>query len=253
VCDVTDAGGARAAIRANDPEVVIHAQALSDVDRCEREPALARQMNVEAIANVIAALAPTEALLMFISTDYVFDGRKGAPYDERDEPRPISVYGASKLEGEHVALSYPRAVVVRPSTLFGPGRVNFCDAVVSRLRAGETAEAFSDQATSPTYTEDLAAVLRDLAIALRARPLAEWPTHIVHGANAGGCSRVEFAHRIADLLGASRAQIRAIRMAEQHRPARRPACSVLATRYLPALIGRSVRSWDEALQAYLRG
>jgi len=211
VCDLGDARRAAEVIGAIRPDAVIHTQALSDVDRCEREPEAARAQNVDATAHLIQALrqerAPGDggrgALLVHISTDYVFDGAKGAPYIEEDEPRPLSVYGRSKLEAERLALGYPRAVVVRPSTLFGPGRMNFCDHIVSRVRAGEAVEAFADQVTSPTYTEDLAAGLGELCAAVRGLPDGSRP-RLVHLANAGGCSRVAFAERVADLLEAVR-------------------------------------------------
>jgi dTDP-4-dehydrorhamnose reductase len=233
------------------PEFVIHAQACSDVDRCEREPELAMAMNAQAVANVVRALEPLGAGLIYLSTDYVFDGTKGAPYDERDEPRPLGVYGRSKFEGEREALRCPRAMVVRTSTLFGPGRMNFCDHIVERVRAGQPVEAFSDQTTSPTYAEDLADGLAELVRAWGHPADARRP-RVLHLANAGGCTRVEFAHRVVDLLGADRALVRAIPIAAQHRPAPRPANSSLTSIHLARLIGRTLRPWHEALEAYLR-
>ncbi|MBI1992613.1 MAG: dTDP-4-dehydrorhamnose reductase [Candidatus Omnitrophica bacterium] len=251
VCDLRDAQRTRAVIRELRPDVVIHAQALSDVDRCEQEPALANAMNAETVANLAQALDATRSTLVHLSTDYVFDGAKGSPYDELDAPHPISVYGRSKLEGERMALSYAASVVIRPSTLFGPGRMNFCDHVVARVKAGRTVEAFIDQVTSPTYTEDLAEGIGQLLGVIDRASITALPSRILHLANDGSCSRYEFAQRIAELLGASRAQIRAIRMAEQGRPAPRPPFSGLTTRYVPRLIGRRLRPWDEAFQAYL--
>lgn len=232
------------------PDVVIHTQALSDVDRCEREPHLARQMNVQTTANLVEALHGTQALLVYLSTDYVFDGRKGSAYAETDATNPISVYGRSKLEGEQVALSRDRAVVARPSTIFGAARMNFCDHVVARLKSGQPVEAFTDQVTSPTYADDLAAALHALSLAL-APSSAEAP-RVYHTANAGSCSRVQFAQRVADLIGAPRTLIHAIAMAQQQRPAPRPACSALTTTQLPPSIRRILRPWDDALEAYLR-
>jgi len=233
------------------PDAVIHTQALSDVDRCEREPALAAELNVQTVANVVEACESTESVLLALSTDYVFDGRKGAPYDESDPPHPINTYGRSKLEGERAALSYPLSVVIRPSTLFGPGRMNFCDYVVSRVKTGQPVEAFIDQVTSPTYTKDLADGIGELLAAIRRVSFRALPSRIVHMANTGGCSRLEFAQRVADLLGAPRTHIRAIQMAQQERPAPRPPFTMLTSLHLPQLIGRRLRSWDEALQAYL--
>lgn len=230
---------------------MIHTQALSDVDLCEREPDEARAQNIQTITHLVQALAGTEARLVYMSTDYVFDGTKGSPYCETDAPNPISAYGRSKLEGERVALSYPRALVVRTSTLFGPGRMNFCDWMVSRLRTGQNVEAFADQVTSPTYTIDLAEGIAEVGTALlRAQP--DLGTRICHVTNAGGCSRVEWAERLADLLGCSRGLVKQIAMADQRRPAPRPAYSALMTTTLPRVIGRTLRPWDDALQAYLR-
>ena len=251
VCDLLDARRSAEVIRACRPEVVIHAQALSDVDQCEREPALADALNVATIRHVLRALEGTGALVVYVSTDYVFDGTKAAPYDERDEPRPISVYGRSKLAGEREALAAPRSVVVRTSTLFGSGRMNFCDQIVERLTAGEPVEAFADQVTSPTYSDDLAGGVAHLSAVLRDSWRAEGP-RVFHLANAGGCSRVEFATRVADRLGLPRSLIRGIPMAQQRRPALRPAYSALTTVHVKQGLGRMLRPWDEALAAYLR-
>ena len=224
---------------------------MSDVDRCELEPALAREQNVLAVEHLIRGLPGGKALLVFVSTDYVFDGTKGLPYDERDAPRPISVYGLSKWEAEQAVRRYPRSVVVRTSTLFGPGRSNFCDHIASQLRAGKPVEAFIDQTTSPTSTEDLAEGIEELSAAL-ARSWGAATPRLYHMANAGASSRVAFARRIAQLLGCSEALVRPIPMEAQRRPARRPPYSALASLHLRAVIGRTLRPWDDALRAYLR-
>lgn len=251
ICDLLNVQRITEVVERLSPDVVIHAQALSDVDQCEREPDVAHAQNVQTIAHLIHALRPHEPLLVHLSTDYVFDGVKGAPYEEGDEPKPISVYGASKLEAEGLVLGYRRSVVVRPSTLFGPGRMNFCDHIISRLTAKQEVEAFTDQVTSPTYTEDLAIAIGELCAVL----LRSWNTQqprILHMANAGAISRVAFATRVADLLGCSRELIQGIPMASQRRPARRPPYSALTTIHLKRVIGRTLRPWDDALQAYLR-
>ncbi|OGX28560.1 MAG: dTDP-4-dehydrorhamnose reductase [Omnitrophica WOR_2 bacterium RIFCSPHIGHO2_02_FULL_67_20] len=251
VCDLLDAQRTATVIRDCRPDVVIHAQALSDVDACEREPALADALNVTAIRHVLRALEGTGALVVYVSTDYVFDGTKAAPYDERDEPRPISVYGRSKLAGERAALAAPRSIVVRTSTLFGPGRMSFCDHVVKQLTAGEPVQAFTDQVTSPTYSEDLADGLAQLSQTVRDSWSEQGP-RVFHVASAGSCSRVEFARRVADLLGAPRTLVCGIPMAQQRRPALRPAYSALTTVHKNQAMGRMLRPWDEALAAYLR-
>lgn len=241
----------RRLIGAARPDVVLHAQAMSDVDRCEQEPQDAERLNVWALEHVCRAVQGTGALLVALSTDYVFDGEQGRPYDEEDVPRPLSVYGRTKLAGEAVALGYAGGYVARVSTLYGPGRRNFCDAIVESAQRGEPIEAFADQATSPTYTEDAADALEALAGALAARRNERLP-RVYHVTNAGGCRRVEFAQRILERLGRPASLLRAVRMSDAGRSAPRPRYSMLTSRNLPALIGRALRPWDNALDAYLQ-
>ncbi|MBI4596875.1 MAG: dTDP-4-dehydrorhamnose reductase [Candidatus Omnitrophica bacterium] len=249
VCDLAEAEPTQRLLQAEQPALIIHAQALSNVDEAEQDPALARRMNVEATAHLARAIQQTDTVLLYVSTDYVFDGAKGRPYVESDAPHPISVYGRSKLEGEQAALRHSRAIVARPSTLFGAGRMNFCHQVAERLRAHQPVEAFRDQVTSPTFTDDLAAELIRLGEAAVARHEGFTP-RIYHLANAGACSRLAFAQRIAALMGCDPTLVHAIPMAALQRPAPRPAYSALATEH--ETTGRSLRSWDEALIAYLR-
>ena len=250
MCNLLDPAQTARVIEQAQPEVIIHAQAMSDVDRCEREPEQAHAQNVQTVTQLVQSLGLLRPLLIYVSTDYVFDGTKGSPYDETDSPHPISVYGRSKVEGERAALAYVRGMVVRSSTLFGAGRSNFCDMIVRGALEGGTVEAFIDQTTSPTFTDDLAEAIGDLIPALAAGRTGM--PRIFHTANAGGCTRLAFAHRVVDLLGRPRSCVRPIRMHEQQRPAQRPAYSALTTRVLPAIIGRTLRPWDEALEAYLR-
>ncbi len=250
MCDLLDPAQTARAIEQAQPDVVVHTQAMSDVDRCEREPEQAHAQNVRTVTQLVQSLGRLRPLLLYVSTDYVFDGAKEAPYDETDPPRPISVYGRSKVEGEQAALAYARGVVVRPSTLFGAGRSNFCDMIVRGAQEGGAVEAFIDQTTSPTFTDDLAEAIDELIAALA--PGRQDMPRIIHTANAGGCTRLAFAHRVVDLLGRPRSCVRPIRMAEQRRPAQRPAYSALTTRVLPTITGRTLRPWDEALEAYLR-
>lgn len=232
------------------PEAVIHCQALSDVDKCELDPKEAKQQNCDTAANLMDALKGSGALFVYVSTDYVFDGKTQAPYDEEAQPNPVSVYGKAKLAGEQAVLRYTGGIVVRPSTLFGRDRMNFCDAVVSAAREGRAIEAFSDQTTSPTYTEDMAEALSALIKHPAASPVWQ-KSRIVHVTNSGFCTRLQFATRTVDLLGLSRDCLKPILMEQQHRPAPRPAFSALTSKVLPRLIGRSLRSWDQALHAYL--
>ena len=248
-CDLTDADQTRRLIERLQPSRIIHAQALSDADEAEQHPELAWTMNVGATQHLIDAIRGTRTRVVALSTDYVFDGAKQQPYTESDTPHPLSVYGRSKLEAERVALSHPWAVVVRTSTLFGEGRMNFCDRVAARVTSGQTAEAFADQITSPAFTDDLAEAIAALGDRLMASHELPQPT-VYHMTNAGAASRVMFARRVAEILGCSQDLVVPIPMAAQQRPAPRPRYSALATEH-PAN-GRIRRSWEDALQAYLR-
>ena len=250
-CDLTDADATRAAVRRVDPDVVIHAQAMTDVDRCEQEPSVARRMNLHTVEHLCDALRLRSVLLLIISSDQVFDGTLGRPYTEDDAPNPINVYGASKRAAEEAALRYPTGCVVRTGPLFGPGRTTFCDTLVERAARGERTEVFLDQTISPTYTEDFAEGIGWLLKALTADPAGAWP-RIYHVVNAGACRRVEFARRLLELLGYSERLLVPIRMAEQQHPAHRPAFAGLASRYVQTITGRTLRAWDDALQAYLQ-
>jgi len=199
----------------------------------------------------VQALAGSAAALVSVSTDYVFDGAQRRPYIEADTPQPLSVYARTKLEGERVALRHPAAVVVRPSTLFGPARMNFCDAVVEACRTRRPIQVFEDQTTSPTYTADCAEAIAALIEAAAWRRAGS--LRIYHVANEGACARLAFARRIIELTGGEAALLQPVRMAETKRPAPRPAYSALATTELPQVIGRRLRPWDEALRAYLQG
>ena len=250
-CDLRDARAVRELLDRVRPDAVVTTHALSDVDRCEQAPDEARAQNVDTVCVVADGLGASSVPWIHLSTDYVFDGTKGSAYVESDPPNPLGVYGRSKREGELIVLGRPCSLVVRTSTLFGEGRANFCDYVAGRLLAEEPVEAFHDQRTSPTYTKDLAAGI-DAVLGALAHASDPLPARIVHMANDGGCSRVAFAQRIADLLRRPRALIRAIPMAAQQRPAPRPTCSILTTEQLPQLIGERLRPWDDALDAYLR-
>ncbi len=252
VCDLTDADQARTIVGPAAVDLIIHAQALADLDQCEDHPLLAQRMNVEAVEHLCRVAEERTIGVIMISTNCVFDGAKDRPYDEADAPYPISVYGRTKVAGERLLLRSPRNAVVRTSLLFGAGarRENFCETVIRGAREGRPVEAFVDQVVSPTSTEDMAEGLVWLLRVLQGH--ARGTPHLYHLVNAGTCSRVELANRIVELLGGSLTLVKPIRMADQGRPAKRPANATLTSRWLTAVTGRSLRSWDEALQAYLK-
>jgi dTDP-4-dehydrorhamnose reductase len=235
--DVTDATAVREALA--DAEFVLNCAAYTAVDRAEEEPELALQVNRDGARNVAEAAAAAGAGVVYVSTDYVFDGTKSSPYVESDPPNPLSAYGRSKLEGEHATLeANPRGQVVRTSWLYGAGGGNF---VARMLRLGGDREALKvvdDQIGSPTFTGHLARVLVELAQADGAG--------IVHVTGAGSCSWFEFARAIFERTGID-VEVQPCTTDEFPRPAPRPANSVLASeRGAPEL-----PAWQDGLEAYL--
>lgn len=242
-CDLADAGAARTWFALRAPQVIVHCAAYTDVDGCESDPERAQRDNVEATANVARAAAAADALLCHLSTDYVFDGTKPGPYAESDAPAPLGIYGRTKLEAERAVVRLaPRHVIVRTSWVFGPGGRNFVRTIAGLLRQREVIRVVDDQMASPTYTRDLAAALRHI--------VAAGVKGTLHVTNAGTCTWYGLAAAIGNRRG-TRCRIEACTTAEFPRPAPRPRNSVLANaRYrsagLPAL-----RSWEDALDAYL--
>ncbi len=242
--DVADRGAVRERFLAERPGAVVHAAALTDVDGCEQEPAVAFRVNALGVLHVAEAAAEIGARLLVVSTDFVFDGEKPSPYFETDAPRPLSVYGESKLAGEEHALrAAPRALVVRTAWLYGPGGRNFVNAILDRGAKGEALRVVADQAGSPTWTRDLADAI--------ARLLESDLAGVAHVVNAGHATRYELARRALDLAGLSATRVEPVTTAEMPRPARRPRHAVLGSRSLPAAGIAPLRHWEEALAEHV--
>ena len=155
--DVTDTKKVFDVFSSLKPDVVIHCAAFTNVDQCELEPEKAYLVNTVGTWAVAAACAHLDAVLVYISTDYVFDGRKGKPYVEIDEPNPLNEYGKSKLGGEKMVLMLlKRFFIVRTAGLFGEKGKNFVTTILNRAREGKPLGVVADQIVSPTYTYDLA-------------------------------------------------------------------------------------------------
>jgi dTDP-4-dehydrorhamnose reductase len=231
------------------PGVVINCAAFVRVDECEERAEEAFHVNAIGALNVARTAARMGARCVYVSTDYVFEGRKGEPYTEDDVPCPVNVYGASKLAGEFlVRQSCPDWMVVRVASLFGRSGArgkggNFVETVLRKARAEETLRVVTDTRMSPTYTVDAARALEGL-VALRA-------SGVFHLTNAGECTWYEFACKITELAGIG-THIEQISMSEYPTRARRPANSALRSGRLERLLKEVPRPWEEALRAYLR-
>ena len=249
--DLSDPGSFGKILGSLEFDVLINCAAQTNVDRCETEPNEAFALNAAAPQALAEVCVQKKARLIQISTDYVFDGAKSEPYTEEDEANPISVYGESKLEGEKRVLAVGAGhLVVRVSWVFGPDRPSFIDWIVQRAREKETVAAVADKFSTPSYTLDIAEMLRPL---LEART-----SGIVHVANGGQCSWREYGQWALDCCRAEGVSLRAqtvdaISLAEMRQfVARRPVHSVLATAKYGRITGEKPRTWQEAVRAYVR-
>ena len=242
--DITDYWGIRWDLERLQATVVINCAAFTDVDGCESRPDLAQQVNGVGAGNLARACHETEARLIHVSTDFVFDGAEERPYREQAATHPISLYGRSKLEGElEVASAHPDHLILRTSWLYGPHGKNFISAILKAARAGGPLKVVHDQRGTPTYTRDLAeAILRLLSVGARG---------VMHFANAGVCSRYDFAVEALRLAGMEEVPVESIGSNELDRPARRPANSALDASRYTELTGLTPRPWQETLVDYL--
>ena len=203
------------------PDVLINCAAWTDVDGCEFDPDRAQRVNARGPELLALACREAGALLITISTDYVFDGRKDGFYTQRDQPNPQSVYGISKLDGERRAqIAWARTIVVRSGYIFGPGGNNFLSTFVARARRGEHLRAISDSFGTPTYAPDLARQLCRLAH-------LDVPG-IYHIVNAGdGASFEDFGRCALEIAGMDKSLLERVSLNELKRPAPRPRNSRL--------------------------
>ena len=238
--DVVDSAAVHAALREARPDVVVNCAAYTDVDGAESEEAAAMRVNGEGARNVAAGAAAAGAGVIFPSTDYVFDGRKGKPYVESDPVAPLSAYGRSKLAGEEAtAEANPRHQIVRTQWLFGLGGHNFVETMLSLGAERDELTVVDDQVGCPTYTGDLAAALVGLA--------SREGRGVNHVAAGGECSWNEFAREIFEQAGVS-CRVLAGTTEELGRPAPRPAHAVLRSNRSGAPI---LPHWRSGLDRYL--
>ena len=241
--DVTDLARVRSALRALQPELVIHAAAIADPDKCELNPDEAFRVNVGATVNIVTVAEELGAGVVLISTDAVFDGFKSSPYVESDTPRPLSVYGRSKVEAEKAVQRLRRHWIFRVSVLFGPGKINFVTKGLQKIRAGEPYVVASDQIGSATYTLDAAEKILEVAEAQR--------YGLYHLCNLGECSRLELAQHAAELAGLDKSRIQGRTLAEMGRPGPRPPHALMQMQALQATSFGLPRPWKDALAEYL--
>ena len=252
-CDICDKEKLSITFKNIYPDIIIHSAAYTDVDGCEINPQKADSVNSLGTHNVVSLTKEVGAVLVYISTDYVFDGRKKTPYIESDETCPINVYGKTKLEGErHVETNLKRYFIFRTSWLFGKGGRNFVDSIINKARAGERLRIVDDQVGSPTWTVDLASGIGNLMKFYSEKGEIPNIYGIYHLTNSGRCSWHEFAKVILTYAGIKDAAVNTITTQELNRPANRPALSILDNTKYENLTGMRLRPWQEAVREYLK-
>jgi dTDP-4-dehydrorhamnose reductase len=226
------------------PDLILHCAAYTAVDQAEAEPERCYAANVLATWHVVSAAHEIGAAVLYMSTDFVFDGQQATPYTEFDPPHPLSVYGRSKWMGEQIVRQLtPRHFIVRTSGLFGPGGKSFVSAILAKAQRERPLEVVADQVCARTYAPDLACAIQELCES------GLYGTY--HLTNAGASSWYELACEIVRAAELHEVEVRPITAAQLHLPAPRPAYSVLDN-FCWRLAGHApLREDREALRDYL--
>jgi len=225
------------------PDLVVHAAAFTNVDGCERDPETAYRVNALGTQNVAVACQQCSAAMLYVSTDYVFDGRKDGPYWEWDTPNPESVYARSKLAGElYVQNLLTRYYVVRTAWLYNRGGNNFVKRVLELADERPELHYVTDEVGSPTFAPDLAAAIGRLI---------EHPLYgVYHFTNSGVCSRFEWAKAVLELAG--RTDYPIFPTQGYKRAAKVPAHCELRNFCGATQLGITLRPWQQGLRDYFR-
>ncbi|HEY9792261.1 MAG TPA: dTDP-4-dehydrorhamnose reductase [Candidatus Obscuribacterales bacterium] len=239
--DITDYAQVANTIARAKPDVVLHPAAYTKVDQAESEPELAYLINGYGTENVAVACGHIDVPMLYVSTDYVFDGEQTRPYQPWDETRPLSIYGKSKKSGEEAVRNHLRKFyIVRTSWLYGPHGKNFVETILKMATERDVLRVVADQFGSPTCTLTLSETIADLIETQR------WGTY--HATDGGITTWYEFARAI---VKDHKVQVVPIDTTEFPRPATRPRYSGLDKTTLIHTIGREMVPWQEALDNYL--
>jgi dTDP-4-dehydrorhamnose reductase len=240
--DIRDSAKVRVIVANARPDWTVLAAAYTDVDGCESHRELAFSVNRDGAVNVAEAARQVGGKLIFLSSDYVFDGKKTSPYEVEDKRNPQSVYGHSKAEAEIKLLEIlPHCCIARTSWVFGVGGRCFPDTILRLAASRPALDVVDDQRGCPTYTVDLARAIVQLC--------RNGASGIVHVTNAGDCSWFEFAQEVIAGTGLT-AEVRPVSSQQMARPAPRPAYSVLSATSLRRY-GIEMPGWKDALGRYL--
>ena len=241
--DIADEMAVSSFFRKYSPDVVIHCAAYTNVDSAEENVDLAYRVNAIGTQNIAMSCKDCSATMVYISTDYVFDGKLKCAYTEFDAPNPLSVYGKSKYAGEILARqATDKLFILRTAWLYGDG-ANFVRTMLKLGKECEEVRVVNDQFGCPTSTADLAEAV------LRLIQTKRYGTY--HAVNSGVTTWYGFAKKIFELTGNSKIKVTPVTTAHYNRPATRPAYSPMDTRLLRLALGWCPRQWEEALAEYL--
>jgi dTDP-4-dehydrorhamnose reductase len=226
------------------PDIMVHIAAYTDVDGCELNEEKAFAVNAEGTKHLALTASRCQAKMVYLSTDYVFDGNKREPYLESDSPHPLNVYGRSKWKGEQYVQELVKdPLIVRTQWLFGRYGKNFVTSILRQVEEKRVLSIVNDQIGSPTYTVDLAKAISAL--------IQFDASGIFHVANSDLCTWYTFGQAILKLSGMDKVRVIPISSKELGRPAIRPSYSVLNCQKLKKKTGLTLRPWSEALKEYL--
>ncbi|MGF7118951.1 dTDP-4-dehydrorhamnose reductase [Methanobacterium oryzae] len=242
--DITDIEKTIKTVKEINPDVVVHAAAFTDVNGSESKKDLAYQVNVIGTRNVAVACRETDSALVYICTDYVFDGTKGTSYYEYDQTNPLSVYGKTKHLGEvYIRDILNKFYIVRTAWLYGFHGPNFVTTMLNLAKTKNSISVVDDQIGSPTYTVDLAKAVAELI---------KKPAYgIYHITNSGSCSWYEYAKEIFEIAGID-IEVKPVSTEEYPQPAPRPKYSVLENYNWKMEGFEEIRDYKEALRDYMK-
>ncbi|MFP4466121.1 MAG: dTDP-4-dehydrorhamnose reductase [Candidatus Goldiibacteriota bacterium] len=242
--DIRDPEAVTAIVRKNRPDAVINCAAVTNVDDCEKKPDTAFAVNAVGPKNIAITCRDYKVKMIHISTDYVFDGKKGSAYTEFDAPAPVNIYGRSKLAGEMFVKDILNDyLIIRTAWLFGAGRNHFVDYVVNGIKTQDEIIAVEDMVSSPTYSFDLAMQIESM--------LELNQTGVFHAANKGYASRVEMVEEIMKIMK-KQAKLKAVKQSQWEKPAQRPVFSALRNYHLDLIDRDKMAGWRDALKRYIR-
>ena len=250
--DITDEEKVRKTCSTIRPKIIVLLAAYTDVDGCEENADLTFRVNIEGVKNVALVANKIKAVLIFMSSDYIFDGETDSAYKEDDQPNPISAYGQSKLDGEKIIQSkLEKFVIVRSSWLFGEGKKGFIQVMLEAIRHKKPLRVVSDKIGSPTYAVDLATAISKIISLIIRQEYDFKKNNIVHITNQGACSWFDMAKYMIDYLKADGIVLSKISLSQYPFKAKRPRYSPLDNGRYKKITGAYLRPWQEALGEFV--